>query len=367
MSLNSVIVHCEHISYLGQLGVAIGRATNLSELQVIGFKKHYCKLQPSKVSRFNDILNTAFLVDLLCCHVQFDSGVDDKSDTCKSDSHRDKNDKNITSKQINAIYTQFNMYLSGEEFISSVSNLLSQYYGLRQNLTTERKFLTSVMFNIQSRHLHDLSIQVTCKETHQLRTLPEEISPAGRDFESNVNDFSSTWDIVNDIFKEIVYNFDSILISMPKVCDLFISQFRKDYLSYLKKEKDVALRKKVMQKSLKSVKKLDMKFIIDDNSSDKSASHFRLKSELVTQESIFKDSTFTKAQLQTLGKAYGVTLLSKLKKEDMAKELASAINQAQCVQFPNELIISSTPVGSSSEPIPSTSNLTYESSESRVM
>ena len=42
---------------------------------------------------------------------------------------------------------------------------------------------------------------------------------------------------------------------------------------------------------------------------------------------------FTKVQLKTLGKAYGITILSKLKKEDMAKELASAINQADCMPF----------------------------------
>ena len=51
-----------------------------------------------------------------------------------------------------------------------------------------------------------------------------------------------------------------------------VSQFRKDYLNFIKKEKGKALRKKVMEKSKKSVKKLDINFILNDDSENKNAS-----------------------------------------------------------------------------------------------
>lgn len=404
----------------------------------------------------------------------------------------------VTSKQINAFYTKFNMYLSGEEFNSSVTNLLSLYRGMG-NQSIGRQFLTCIMLNIQKSQLRDMSTNVTCQPSHSLRTLPEEISPAGRgqiryiggyviakikyndskslrnklfgekqvqeirnlrteiqllqsvciseaeissittdiesleetnrkqnikeslvnitgnmydfftlldkkcvtflnydnlivykdnlfqalsnhilsnneileswihvfrnvdiDYESSMSDSSSTYDIVYDICQEIFYRFEAILKLMSNVCDLFmrvcISQSRKDYLSHLKKEKGVALRKKVMQKSSRSVRKLDMKFILDDFS-DMSASHYRLKSKLLTHGNMLKD--FTKVQLKTLGKAYGITILSKLKKEDMARELASAINEADCMPFPDELNCSTSiqPSELLSEPIPSSSGL----------
>ncbi|CAC5387159.1 PIF1 [Mytilus coruscus] len=179
MSLNSVIFHCELISFPGQLGVAIGRAANC-------FKNIKDEIVSSSLKEFADTpvenvvkgMVILFKNNIIPLNEWFT-----KQHTCIKDraSSVFKGSENITNKQINAFYTQFNRYLSGEEFISSVYNLLSKYNGLRQNLTTERKIQTSVMFNIQKKHLHDLSIQVTCNEMHQLRTLPEEISPVKSD------------------------------------------------------------------------------------------------------------------------------------------------------------------------------------------
>jgi hypothetical protein len=53
-----------------------------------------------------------------------------------------------------------------------------------------------------------------------------------------------------------------------------------------KKEKGKALRKKVMEKSKKSVKKLDINFILNDDSENKNASHYRLKSELAVNKEL---------------------------------------------------------------------------------
>jgi hypothetical protein len=76
-----------------------------------------------------------------------------------------------------------------------------------------------------------------------------------------------------------------------------ISQFRKDYLTFIKKEKGKALRKKVMEKSKKSVKKLDINFILNDDSENKNASHYRLKSELAVNKELLSSSSFTKNSL----------------------------------------------------------------------
>ena len=52
MSLDSVVVHCNNISFPGQLGVAIGRATSTDGLQVLNFKKIHCKEHTTKVYAF---------------------------------------------------------------------------------------------------------------------------------------------------------------------------------------------------------------------------------------------------------------------------------------------------------------------------
>jgi hypothetical protein len=222
MNLDSVVVHCEHISLPGQFGVAVGRATNISGLQVIGLKKYHCKPQPTKVRKFyEDISNTVLREDLTCCCSSFDSFGDSDTDNSDiGDSDKDEiigdidieksvsmindhdssfseNDEDlvqliddmshessdilikknptsfnewfahqhicikgmagsafkgvetvVTSKQINAFYTKLNIYFTGEDFNSSVTNLLSFYRGMG-NQSKGRQFLTCIMLNIQ--------------------------------------------------------------------------------------------------------------------------------------------------------------------------------------------------------------------------
>ena len=60
------------------------------------------------------------------------------------------------------------------------------------------------------------------------------------------------------------------------VVDFFLkvnlSQFRKDYLALIKKEKAKALRKKVSEKSKKQCKTLNINFCKEDKSSNKNVS-----------------------------------------------------------------------------------------------
>jgi hypothetical protein len=82
-----------------------------------------------------------------------------------------------------------------------------------------------------------------------------------------VTDSSAATEIVHDICVQLVEKIDIMLELQPQICKLFmkvcISQFRKDYLTFIEKEKGKALRKKVMEKSKKSVKKLDINFILN--------------------------------------------------------------------------------------------------------
>ena len=61
---------------------------------------------------------------------------------------------------------------------------------------------------------------------------------------------------ISDLLSKIALSCDSYIEIFPSVVILFLkvsfSQFRKDYLTFLKKEKGIALRKKVMKRSRKS-------------------------------------------------------------------------------------------------------------------
>lgn len=74
---------------------------------------------------------------------------------------------------------------------------------------------------------------------------------------------------------------ETVLDLFKSVVNLFLkvsfSQFRRDYLAFLKKEKGKALRKKVMEKSKKVVKSFNMKFYNEDKSVNKQGSILRFK------------------------------------------------------------------------------------------
>ena len=80
-----------------------------------------------------------------------------------------------------------------------------------------------------------------------------------------------------------------------------------------------------MEKSKKSVKKLDINFILNDDSENKNASHYRLKSELAVNKELLSSSSFTKNSLLLIGKAYGVKLTLRQKRGEMAKTLNEKI------------------------------------------
>lgn len=92
-----------------------------------------------------------------------------------------------------------------------------------------------------------------------------------------------------------------------------------------------------MEKSKKSVNKLDINFILNDDSENKNASHYRLKSELAVNKELLSSSSFTKNSLLLIGKAYGVKLTLRQKRGEMAKTLNEKIEHAEVMPFPIEL------------------------------
>jgi hypothetical protein len=73
---------------------------------------------------------------------------------------------------------------------------------------------------------------------------------------------------ISNVLQAIVTKCESHVELYNSVIDLFLcvslSQFRRDYLAYIRQEKGKALRKKIMEKSKCKVKKFDLQFCRDD-------------------------------------------------------------------------------------------------------
>ena len=117
--------------------------------------------------------------------------------------------------------------------------------------------------------------------------------------------------------KSLVNRCENYIELFDCIVNLFVrvafSQFRRDYLFFVKKEKGKALRKGVSQKSHKNVKTFNMQFIKEDKSEGKAVSHLRLKSELTNNKNFLVEKSFTKKDLLLLCKAYKVKVSAKKK------------------------------------------------------
>jgi len=128
--------------------------------------------------------------------------------------------------------------------------------------------------------------------------------------------------------------FDEVVTLFLKVA---FSQFRRDYLSYIKKEKGKALRKKVTERSKKCSKAFDMQFLREDKSVGKSVTHLRLKCELINNDKFLLEKSFTKKDLLLLCKAYDLKVAAKKKNDFINSRLVETICKSNSVPFPNEL------------------------------
>ena len=164
--------------------------------------------------------------------------------------------------------------------------------------------------------------------------------------------------IVSPVFERIVRLFVTVTIS----------QFRKDYLRVIKREKGKALRKKVLEKKAqKSSDCPNISFIQKDKSDDKDVSHLKLKAIAIQNDTFYQD--FKKAELIQLLKAYGKNASMRCNKKQLGETLLNTLKDEKCMKmsFPQSLNNESTEPSqldmetcktSTSDPKPSTSDQT---------
>ena len=130
------------------------------------------------------------------------------------------------------------------------------------------------------------------------------------------------------------------------VVELFLkvsfSQFRRNFLTFYKKEKIKALRKRVQaRKAISGKADMNLKSIQEDQSNRKTVSHYRLKSALApaTGAAYFMDRKFTKNDLLLLCQAYGVAVPRNKKKGEIACKLREKILECDDsgIPFPEKL------------------------------
>ncbi|CAG2254809.1 unnamed protein product [Mytilus edulis] len=132
-----------------------------------------------------------------------------------------------------------------------------------------------------------------------------------------------------DIIKTLFHNMVTLLVKVS------MAQFRRDYLSALKVDKDKALKKKVMKKCKAKTKQLNSTFLQADESENKQAFHLRLKSDLFQGIAVL--NKFQKSELITLCAAYDIKLAKSRKKCDFIDELSKKALICDVILFPKDL------------------------------
>ena len=136
-------------------------------------------------------------------------------------------------------------------------------------------------------------------------------------------------DDISEILDDIVMSCDSYIVLFQCAVILYLkvsfSQFRKTYLTYLKKEKGIALRKKVMKKTKQMPKSFNITFFNEDNSSNKEVSMLRLKSELMQNRNFLNEHSFTKKDLILICQQYKIKVSAQQMKDAIINVLVKGI------------------------------------------
>ena len=124
---------------------------------------------------------------------------------------------------------------------------------------------------------------------------------------------------------------------LKKIVCLFVTlctaQFRKDYLTSVRREKTKALRKRVMMKSIKKDPKVNITFIRNDKSKNKVVSHLKLKSESIENSKFYMD--FKKTDLLLLSGVYECQLPRRQSQEDIGTIVRIKIQTCNDIPNPN--------------------------------
>ena len=122
-------------------------------------------------------------------------------------------------------------------------------------------------------------------------------------------------DILDKLLKEI----------LSKYGLMSLSQLRRNYLEEMKIMKTEAHRKQIKIKKSRTGKDvLDFKVIKCDQTQEKIASHKRLQSEILKDDS-YLSNKFTKAELDLLSKAYNISVKGRQSKKELGVAVSNAI------------------------------------------
>jgi hypothetical protein len=120
-----------------------------------------------------------------------------------------------------------------------------------------------------------------------------------------------------------------------KYLNMASGDLRRSYLRDMKAKKQEAHRKQVKINSSKNAQVCNFVYLLQDQSSERIASHRRLQSEITTSSDFLL--SFTKTQLILLGNSYNVTQPQKLTKAQMIQRLNAVIVQADNMHCPDAL------------------------------
>lgn len=152
------------------------------------------------------------------------------------------------------------------------------------------------------------------------------------------------------LFEKIVKLFVTVLLS----------QFRKDYLRIIQREKGKALRKKVVEsKEKKMSESITFDFIKNDKSKDKEISHHKLKAMALQNELFY--TNFKKDDLICLIRAYNEVGSKKKLKKELGETLLNVLKKDNCVRMVNVSIFDQSHVQENTEKISVTERLSTES------
>lgn len=142
---------------------------------------------------------------------------------------------------------------------------------------------------------------------------------------------------ISSICDELVQKTTDLCFWFNRIVSLFVAvsvgQFRKDYLTSVRREETKALRKRVLEKSKKTQHKIYFSFICQDSSENKLASHLKLKSECLLNAKFYMN--FTKKELHFLTEAYGCKVSQRKSKEEIGTVLSQKLQQSSHSQSRN--------------------------------
>jgi hypothetical protein len=264
------------------------------------------------------------------------------------------------------------------ESLTNISDTVFEFFTILE--ATSRKCLTYETLMNESKHIYKYTIENLLSDSNLFECFVKKCcNHQTLDIEASQND---DVDILN-ICDNLVRTCESALLLYEKIIQLFtavnFSQFRKDYLRVIKREKSKALRKRVLdRKDKKDADFLPFNSIIEDKSQGKKISHLKLKA-VALQDSTFY-MTYKKAELVQILNAYGQVISTKATKAELGEKLYNYLLNEDNLEMSNPDIISTVttksestehfstnPAFGDSEPQPGTSGvITHSLPQSNV-